>query len=163
MNRAILAILTVTALGLPVNAAYGADYSGTATVIDGDTFIVAGKRIHLYGIDAFEDGQTCQWRNKTVNCGRMAAAGLKDLTFGAHVQCKSITRNADGSLVAKCSTDGIDLSLNMVHTGWALVDRKVTKNYIKTEASAQKNGRAMWAGSFEKPWVWRAKNGKPAQ
>ncbi|MBT3766798.1 MAG: hypothetical protein HOB79_10775 [Rhodospirillaceae bacterium] len=162
MNFVFRALLTVTVLSLPVNAAHSADFSGTATVIDGDTFVVAGKRVHLYGIDAFEEGQTCQWRNKTVNCGHLSATGLMDLTAGAHVKCTPVSENKDGSIVAKCSTGDIDLSLNMVHTGWAFVDRKVTKNYIAVEAKSRAKGRAMWSGSFEKPWVWRAKHAHAA-
>ena len=154
------ALLTVAVLGMPVTAAFATDlakeFTCPAQFIDGDTFIVASKRIHLHDIDAFEEGPTCQRHNKTIDCRRISATALMDLTAGAHVKCTSASENKDGSIVAKCNTDGVDLSLNMVHTDWALVDRKVTNAYVKTEANARAKGRAMWSGSFERPWVWRA-------
>ena len=153
MSFILRTLLTVTALSLPVNAAYSADLAGSATVIDGDTFVVAGKRVHLYGIGAFKTVQTCQWRNKTANCGRLSATGLMDLTAGAHAKCTPVSENKDGSIIAKCAAGGVDLRFNMIHTGWAMVDRKVTKNYLAIEAKSQAKGRAMWSGTFEKPWV----------
>jgi endonuclease YncB( thermonuclease family) len=36
-----------------------ADVSGPATVVDGDTLVVAGEHVRLQGIDAPEMHQTC--------------------------------------------------------------------------------------------------------
>jgi len=48
--------------------------SGRVSVIDGDTFEMAGKRIRLHGIDAPESGQQCKDANsKSYRCGQMAA------------------------------------------------------------------------------------------
>ena len=33
--------------------------SGTARVIDGDSLVVSGQEVRIYGIDAFEYNQTC--------------------------------------------------------------------------------------------------------
>ena len=51
----IFAILALLVLSYVAQA----DVTGPATVVDGDTIIVAGERIRLEGIDAPELRQTC--------------------------------------------------------------------------------------------------------
>jgi hypothetical protein len=40
--------------------------------------------------------------------------------------------------------------------GWALAYRRYSKDYVDAEAEARKVKRAMWRGTFVKPWEWRA-------
>ncbi len=42
---------------------------GRASVIDGDTIEIHGRRIRLYGIDAPESGQSCEANGGTYRCG----------------------------------------------------------------------------------------------
>ena len=46
-----------------------ADVTGPATIIDGDTIVVAGERIRLQGIDAPELQQTCTAYGQPWACG----------------------------------------------------------------------------------------------
>ncbi len=50
-----------------------ADVAGVASVIDGDTIEVHGKRIRLHGIDAPESRQLCRLDDKSWQCGKDAA------------------------------------------------------------------------------------------
>ncbi len=52
--------------------------TGRATVVDGDTLDIQGKRIRLHGIDAPESRQTCQTETQTYRCGRDATTALAE-------------------------------------------------------------------------------------
>ncbi|MGI9382299.1 MAG: thermonuclease family protein [Methyloligellaceae bacterium] len=64
--------------------------TGKAEIVDGDTLIVGGVRIRLYGIDAPEAGQKCKRNNgKTWACGKAAIEALTTLVEGKEVSCES--------------------------------------------------------------------------
>jgi len=130
---------------------------GPATVIDGDTIIVAGEHVRLHGIDAPEMDQTFWWRGKQIACGTMALAALESLVAGVTVRCEPIERDLHGRLVAKCfSSNGIDIGQRLVSSGWALAYRYYSTDYVAAEDEARKARRGMWRGTFAKPWEWRA-------
>ena len=144
-------------LGKRGNTQSGEILSGTATILDGDTIIVAGERIRLHGIDAPELDQTFWWRGQQVACGMMARAALEALTAGVKVRCEGIERDQYGRLVAKCfSPNGVDIGRRLVLSGWAIAYRQYSRDYVDAEIKARKARRGLWQGRFEKPWEWRA-------
>ena len=154
-------IVTLAALFVATMAAPASpqEVRGAALVIDGDTLSIAGQRFHLHGIDAPEDGQTCQWPGKRIPCGELARWALMDLIAGAAVSCQPVGAVLeDGGRVASCASGGFDLSANMVHTGWALADPATGGAYRETEARAQRKRHGMWKGDFTAPWEWRAQH-----
>ncbi len=110
--------------------------AGEATVLRGDLLILDGQRHRLAGIEAPAPGQACILRGRTIDCGRIAASQLMDLTAGADVQCR---RRSDGMSV--CTSDGYDLSEGMVHTGWA---RALNDKRRTLELAARAARRGMW-------------------
>lgn len=86
--------------------------SGHATVIDGDTLYLAGKRVRLFGIDAMEldtmHGRTAKW-------------ALVRLINDERVTCNPTGSFSHGRYVARCHTSTIpDLGAEMVKRGHAL-------------------------------------------
>ncbi len=151
-RRGLAILVAVLALAaVPARA----DITGTARVIDGHTFEVAGQRVRLHGIHAPALDQTCQWPGRTIDCGTLAKLALMDLTTGTDVVCRPRDRDSDGPVVAVCFAGGFDIGRNMVHTGWALADRAQSTAYVDTEEAARKAKRGMWRGTFVKPWDWR--------
>ncbi len=59
------------AIGIAMLAQAGT--TGRASVIDGDTIEIRGKRIRLHGIDAPEGRQTCEADGETWRCGHTVA------------------------------------------------------------------------------------------
>jgi endonuclease YncB( thermonuclease family) len=57
MARIVLLVLMALSWS---TAAPTADFTGQASVIDGDTLEIYGRRIRLFGIDAPESRQTCE-------------------------------------------------------------------------------------------------------
>ena len=143
---ALLAIpLALTLVALPARA----DVVGKATVIDGNTLEIAGKRIRLYGVNAPELGRSCRWPKEFIPCGRIAKAAAMDLVAGVdRVVCKTRGRDATGQWLAICTADGFDIGLNLVHTGWALADRRQSTIYGAVEDRARKAKRGLWKGQL---------------
>lgn len=79
--------------------------TGVPRVIDGDTLEMAGERIRLHGIDAFESRQTCG----SQACGRLATAALKDLIRERPTSCEVHDIDRYGRLVSVCRVEGIDV------------------------------------------------------
>ena len=90
-------VILVLLMGLAASA-LAEDIKGPAKVIDGDTLEVAGRVFHLYGIDAPELGQTCEWPNKSIPCGDIARTALMDLVVAAEVVCKPQWKAPEGGL-----------------------------------------------------------------
>ncbi len=63
--------------------------SGTASVIDDDTFEIHGERIRLNAIDAIKSGQQCFLPEcKVWSCGRDAAFALSDKIGRRVLECR---------------------------------------------------------------------------
>jgi endonuclease YncB( thermonuclease family) len=152
MRFAVPAFGLLALVALPAHA----DVVGKATVVDANTLEIAGERLRLYGIDAPELDQSCRWPNKVIPCGRIATSAAKDLIAGVErVVCETHGRDASGRWIATCTADGFDIGRNMVHTGWALADRRQSTAYVEIEDQARKAGRGLWRGQFVPPWEWR--------
>ncbi|NKB56995.1 MAG: thermonuclease family protein [Alphaproteobacteria bacterium] len=149
--KKLIAVLFLVSSAFPA----AAEIMGNPTVIAGDILMVNGVRMHLHGIDAPELDQVCDAKGKTYRCGAIAKTALMDLVLGASVTCRLKESKDAPFAYAYCEAGGFDLSSNMVHTGWALADRAVTKKYVAVEKRAQKAKRGLWRGKFAKPWEWR--------
>jgi len=169
----IIRILGLT-LAISVLAALTAradDIVGQASVIDGDTIEIHGKRIRLWGIDAPESSQLC--RNDDSNlfqCGRAAATALAGILWVIKrpVICSPVAQDQYGRTVATCTigTPGPDIGQWLVANGHALDWPQYSKGkYEGAQRGAQKAERGIWAGSFVEPWQYRAcvkAGGRPA-
>ena len=132
--------------------------TGQASVVDGDTIEIHGKRIRLFGIDAPEGGQTCTVQGKATPCGRRAAFALSGKIGRQVVECRPKDEDRYGRVVAVCSVGGEDVNAWMVAQGWALAYRYYSHDYVGQERSASKARLGLWQGEFERPWEWRRKN-----
>lgn len=155
--RRLLATLLVPALALfaelqapPARAGEAAPrtVSGPATVIDGATLDIGGRRLRLYGIDAPDLDQTCSdGHERDYSCGRAAAEALTARVGGESVTCEP--RGADGT--ALCRRDGEDLAAWMVANGYAIADRSASLAYEAQDRRAWGRRVGLWSGVFEIP------------
>ncbi|MCT8970886.1 thermonuclease family protein [Microbaculum marinisediminis] len=130
--------------------------TGRASVIDGDTIEIHGKRIRLWGIDAPEGRQPCTRDGKAWRCGAEAANALDRHLDGATVACTVRDIDRYRRVVATCEARGRDVGDWLVSEGWALDYRQYSKGaYAAAEATAKDAGRGVWGGEFEPPWEWR--------
>ena len=135
----------------------GAAMAGLARVIDGDSMEIGSSRIRLFGIDAPEGRQDCRdAQGRSYRCGETARRALADLIGGREVTCTPVGASHDRN-VARCTTQGRDLSEAMVRAGHALELRQHSQGrYAAAEREAREAKRGMWAGEFKRPGQWRA-------
>ena len=153
-GKLVLAFACVCAF----TSARAGDVVGRASVIDGDTLEIHGQRIRLFGIDAPESNQLCRDDDASqYRCGAKAANALHDFIASRPVDCVEVDRDRYGRGVAVCTVGGVDLSDWMVRNGLALEWRQYSKGgYAEAQQEAQRKERGVWAGSFVKPWRFRA-------
>lgn len=143
---AALAVLPAVAL---------AAMTGPASVVDGDTIVIAGESIRLHGIDAPQRQQVCHIGGVRWACGVAAWGELVQLTAGKVVACELQENKRDKRIFAVCSVGGVDINGKMVATGWALADRRYSTDYVKAEESARAARAGIWRGNVVPPWQWR--------
>lgn len=132
--------------------------AGMATAIDGDGLEIDGRRIRLFGIDAFESGQYCKRANRTRwRCGQYATVHLDLLIRDKKVECDVKAHDQYDRAVAVCKVGDVDLSAEQARKGWALAYRRFSVDYVDEEEAARKAGEGGWTGTFERPWEWRAR------
>jgi len=129
-------------------------------VIDGDTIDLDGARIRLFGIDAPERAQPCLRNGQTYNCGAASSEYLKFLLVGEHITCETESTDRWGRAVATCLINDVDVSQQMVKSGWAIAYVEYSKRYVDHEEFARSNGLGMWAKDFELPKDWRSRKRK---
>jgi endonuclease YncB( thermonuclease family) len=139
----------------PTQSAPSLDLAGGASVIDGDTLEIRGRRVRLHGIDAPESDQLCSLDGGRYRCGQKAAFALTGLIGRRTVSCARRDTDRYGRAVAVCSAGGQDLGGWMVRHGHALAYRRYSRDYVDAEEAAAAEKLGIWAGAFEAPWDWR--------
>lgn len=129
-----------------------------AVVTDGDTMMLGGRTVRIWGVDAPEAGQDCQdGAGRSWRCGRQASRALAARVAGAAIACHTVEQDRYGRDVARCSADGEDLGTWLVRSGWALDYKAFSANqYADEEAQARADRLGVWRGSVTPPWEWRA-------
>ncbi|MER2249567.1 thermonuclease family protein [Methylorubrum podarium] len=171
-TRHLPAALLVPALallaGLQAPPARAADeaaprtVSGPATVIDGATLQIGGRRLRLHGIDAPDLDQTCSdGHERDYSCGRAAAKALAARIGGESVTCE-LRAAANGRAGVLCRLGEDDLAAWMVANGYAVADRSVSADYTDQDRRAWGRRLGLWAGVFELPSERRRLRGASA-
>jgi len=153
----IFLILGAIIVSLPVNRQPRESATGSVYVIDGDTVILNKVHIRLLGIDAPEMEQTCRIEGSDYACGRDARNALKNRIGKAAIRCEKEGFDKYGRDLGRCYLGDTDLNQWMVEQGWAVS----YGDYRSAEASARREKRGIWAGSFEMPFQWRREHQKP--
>jgi endonuclease YncB( thermonuclease family) len=157
--------LAVTAVLFAVLAAVAARFErvssrlfeGAVRVSDGDSLVLAGERIRLWGIDAPELNQVCRRQGTEYRCGEAARDALLALVGGERVSCEGWERDRYDRLLAVCTARTVELNRAQVEAGWAVA----WGGYSGEERGAEAARRGLWAGEFDRPRDWRARHGDP--
>jgi endonuclease YncB( thermonuclease family) len=129
--------------------------SGQARVVDGDSLVIAGERIRLFGIDAPEIGQRCDPSGRDWACGVWAKAALTKIVGSGVLACEALDQDRYGRTVARCHVSGRDVGGAMVRAGAATAYLRYSTDYAGQEAQARAEGRGMWSGPVTTPAAYR--------
>lgn len=134
----------------------GHTISGVASVIDGDTIEIRGRRIRLHGIDAPESRQRCYTEKRQAwRCGQRASFALSNYLGRSNLNCDIRDTDRYGRSIAVCRKGGADVNAWMVENGWAVAYRRYSSDYVGAERRARSRRANIWSASFELPWDWR--------
>lgn len=156
MIKAPLHILA--AVGLTIAAAapgQAQSVSGDARAADGDSLVVAGQRVRLFGIDAPELDQTCDKDGSVWRCGEAAKAQLAELVAGQRIECRGQGADQYGRILAVCSGRYGEINRIMVEQGWATAFRQYSDAYIAEELRAKAARQGLWSSNFAAPSEYR--------
>lgn len=121
-------------------------------VLDGDSIIVDGDEIRLIGLDAPEYLQNCfDVNNLEYDCGEEAKKYLRSLVRGRKVSCNKIKKDIYKRWLSECYVDDININLELLRSGWAVLYRSEDEAYVLAEKYAKKNKLGVWQGKFLKP------------
>lgn len=134
---------------------------GMASVIDGDTLEIHGKRIRLHGMDAPEASQQCYINGKAWACGKTAAWELDKKIRGKTVSCEIKDMDKYGRFVADCKVAGVSVNGRQVEEGWAVAYARYSKAYIPNQERARAARRGIWSSQWASPEQYRRQNGRP--
>lgn len=126
--------------GVNAAKAIGEIVSGKPQVVNSTTMIIADKTVKLAHIVSLQPGASCVWKNRPLDCGVLATAGLKDLVAGADVVvCKKATTDK-----FTCTAGGYDLAYGLIHAGWAVPERSAPARYLKKMNRAKQRKLGFW-------------------
>jgi endonuclease YncB( thermonuclease family) len=127
-----------------------------AAVLDGDTIVLEGQRIRLFGIDAPESKQRCDTSGRNWDCGAWSTKTLRDLVQAGPVSCRQMDWDQIyNRAVSVCKARGQDLSAALVRAGAAIAYVKYTNRYQSQEAAAKSERLGLWSGQHLDPSDFR--------
>lgn len=132
------------------SAGLASEFTGVATVSDGDTIRIGAHRFQLDGISAPSRRVRCG----EVNAYRAATDALRDVTRSRQVVCRiSGEPDSQGQSRARCRVEDTDLNAYMVEAGWAR-EWPGPGAYAEQEAAARAAQRGVWSPSCPAD-LWR--------
>ena len=137
---------------------------GRVRVSDGDSLVVGGERVRLFGIDAHELDQTCtQADGRTIACGDWARDWADARFGGRFARCRTLKYDRYDRALATCDIDGEDVGEVLLRAGVvAIYPRETLRDYVDFEKEAQLLQRGIWAWKSERPLDFRAAQRDPA-
>jgi endonuclease YncB( thermonuclease family) len=127
---------------------------GRPKILDGDSLVLNGQEIRLFGIDAPEYTQTCMRKEGGVfDCGKQSRRHLQTMTRSQSLTCDGWEYDKYERLLAVCYLGDLEINRQMVLDGWAIS----FGDYEEAETTARTGKSGIWAGDFQNPADWRRK------
>lgn len=124
--------------------------------VDGDSIKLGEQNVRLAYIDAPEYYQTCKdAEGKEYNCGIKAREKLESLMKLGELDCKTIGKDIYNRDMSECFVGNVNVNLEMVKSGWAVVYRSNDVAYLEAQKDAKRAKLGIWQGKYMKPELYR--------
>ena len=143
-SKIVVAIISIFLVIQPISCQANT-LSGPFEILDAETIRISGHKVTLIHIATPRPGETCPFKSRTIECGRIATTALLDLTAGAKVTCRFMQGSQK---LARCWANGYDLSEGMIYTGWGRALSTAPEYLHKIERRAKSRQRGLWQGKF---------------
>ncbi len=131
-----LSLIVLAATGAVGPAQAGESVSGRPRVLSGDTLVVSGRVVGLYGVAAPGLKQTClNAKGQSYACGAHSAQALAAHLRDASVTCQIRETDAYGRALSVCHRDKEDLSAWMAEKGLVMAERGEKATYVAPRPS----------------------------
>lgn len=130
--------------GVLLPASANDEISSFAFVRQDGSLQIDGRLVYLYGIYIPPTDDSCNTFVRPVRCNSRAALALEFKISGDFVRCIPRAANADGSLIASCTSGEDDLSEWMLKKGWAVARPDAPFSYEALEKIARARGFGIW-------------------
>lgn len=159
----LLAFLVVGSPGISAQRPSPSSISGTARVIDGDTFALGKQRVRIAAVDACEKDQVGNRAGTTWPCGVIARSFLSRMIDGLHVTCTVVDRDQYGRLVGQCFDQDQDIAVSLLRAGMVQTMFQFLpsghgislEQYIAAEKQARSDNTGIWSAKIEAPGEYR--------
>lgn len=140
------------------------------TFIDGDSFILADRKVKLWGIEAPQLNQKCYFNNSYFNCGKKSKQFLIEKFSNKTIACDVQLILKNNTYVSNCyaynprstenfRTDGIFINDYLVAKGYAFEKIKISHGYFsKSNFEAQRTKKGLWFFNIVMPWKIMTQN-----
>ncbi|MBB3948398.1 endonuclease YncB(thermonuclease family) [Rhizobium skierniewicense] len=135
---------------------------GQVRVIDARTlqFLNPDVKVEIAGIEVCDKGQLAYFNGTPWPCEPMATAWIVSQTLGREIQCQTLDRRYDATVIARCGVNGADIAAEAIVAGHALVDQRghyklPYDTYQSLENQARQSRVGLWSSSFTRPDEWR--------
>lgn len=116
----IRGLFVLLAFCVPLATVQAETLEGRPTIIDGDSIVVGGKPIRLWGIDAPE---------MDTRAGSVAKSYLRTVVSGREIRCEDHGKRVAGHIMAQCFLGNVDLGRIMVLSGNAVDWRRYSGGF----------------------------------
>ena len=142
MKTAIFSFLVASLIA--ITSVNGAEtLAGKPTIVNSTTLKIGARTLTLANIVSLKPGYPCMWKNRLLDCGVLATAGLKDLVAGAD----KVVCSATGNNSFTCRAGGYDLGFGLIHAGWAVPTGDAPAHYREKMARSKKRGLGLWGAT----------------
>lgn len=161
MKQALARIMIATTCALWAGAADAETLTGRAAIVDGDSIVIGGERVHILDVDAPESAQFCFKKAESLeqgawHCGQQAAAALSERIGQQRVTCDTLAKGARNGWLARCNVAGQDLAEWLAASGWAVPSHSCKCEVVRSAADRAKAAQlGIWSSAFTMPWDWR--------
>ena len=130
--------------------------TGVSKVVNGNTLVLMGRTVRLFGVAAPDITQTCaDGQGRGYRCGQQSLSWLSGWLSNNTIKCHILGEDKQGVLTGVCMLGPYDIGAAIINAGWSVADVRQSQIYVDYQNQASQSRRGLWQGKFYMPWDWQ--------